>query len=60
MIIITSFYQCFYSGQEGRLFHPLAFTKTFILVDAILAVTLAPVLITFFMKGKFKTEEQTH
>ncbi len=60
VIIITSFLPVFLlSGQEGRLFHPLAFTKTFILVvDAILAVTLAPVLITFFMKGKFKTEEQ--
>jgi len=45
------------SGQEGKLFHPLAWTKTFILlVDAILAVTLAPVLISFFMKGKLRPE----
>ncbi|MBS1558709.1 MAG: efflux RND transporter permease subunit [Bacteroidetes bacterium] len=58
IIIITSFLPVFMlTGQEGKLFHPLAFTKTFImLVDAILVVTLAPVLISFFMKGKFKDE----
>lgn len=56
VIIITSFLPVFLlTGQEGKLFHPLAWTKTFILiVDALLAVTLAPVLISFFMKGKFK------
>jgi Cu(I)/Ag(I) efflux system membrane protein CusA/SilA len=42
------------TGQEGKLFHPLAYTKTFILlVDALLVVTLAPVIISFFMRGKF-------
>ncbi|HSZ73016.1 MAG TPA: CusA/CzcA family heavy metal efflux RND transporter [Cytophagaceae bacterium] len=58
IIIITSFLPVFMlTGQEGKLFHPLAWTKTFILVvDAILAVTLAPVLISFFMKGKLKPE----
>lgn len=58
IIIITSFLPVFMmTGQEGKLFHPLAFTKTFImLVDAILVITLAPVLISFFMKGKFKDE----
>jgi Cu(I)/Ag(I) efflux system membrane protein CusA/SilA len=58
IIIIASFLPVFMlSGQEGKLFHPLAWTKTFILlVDAILAVTLAPVLISFFMKGKLKPE----
>ncbi|MBS1681482.1 MAG: efflux RND transporter permease subunit [Bacteroidetes bacterium] len=55
IIIITSFLPVFLlTGQEGKLFHPLAFTKTFImLVDAFLVVTLAPVIISFFMKGKF-------
>ena len=55
IIIITSFLPVFLlTGQEGKLFHPLAYTKTFILaVDAILVVTLAPVLISFFMKGRF-------
>ncbi|ABG58775.1 efflux RND transporter permease subunit [Cytophaga hutchinsonii] len=58
IIIIASFLPVFMlSGQEGKLFHPLAWTKTFILlVDAILAVTLAPVLISFFMKGKLRPE----
>ncbi|MBS1681529.1 MAG: CzcABC family efflux RND transporter, transmembrane protein [Cytophagales bacterium] len=58
IIIITSFLPVFMlTGQEGKLFHPLAYTKTFImLVDALLVVTLAPVLISFFMKGKFKDE----
>ena len=56
IIIITSFLPVFMlTGQEGKLFHPLAYTKTFImLVDAILVVTLAPVIISFFMKGRFR------
>lgn len=58
IIIIVSFLPVFMlTGQEGKLFHPLAFTKTFIMmVDAILVLTLAPVLISFFIKGKFKAE----
>ncbi|MBC7652900.1 MAG: efflux RND transporter permease subunit [Oligoflexus sp.] len=58
VIIITSFLPVFLlGGQEGKLFHPLAYTKTFILiVDAFLVVTLAPVLISFFMKGKFRPD----
>ncbi len=58
VIIITSFLPVFLlTGQEGKLFGPLAFTKTFILVvDAILVITLAPVLISFFMKGRFRPE----
>lgn len=59
IIIITSFLPVFMlTGQEGKLFHPLAYTKTFIMiVDAILVVTLAPVIISFFMKGRFKDEK---
>lgn len=55
VIIITSFLPVFLlTGQEGKLFSPLAWTKSFILiVDAILVVTLAPVLVSFFMKGRF-------
>lgn len=58
VIIITSFLPVFMlTGQEGKLFHPLAWTKTFIMiVDAILVITLAPVLISFFMKGKFRPD----
>lgn len=59
IIIITSFLPVFMlEGQEGKLFHPLAFTKTFIMIiDALLVLTLAPVLISFFMKGKFRTDD---
>lgn len=58
IIIIASFLPVFLlTGQEGKLFGPLAYTKTFILiVDAILVITLAPVLISFFMKGRFRPE----
>src|SRR6478609_6939469 len=58
IIIITSFLPVFIlTGQEGKLFHPLAYTKTFILaIDALLVITLAPVTISLFMKGKFKGE----
>lgn len=60
VIIITSFLPVFMlEGQEGKLFHPLAYTKTFILVvDALLVITLAPVLLSFFMKGKFRHEHR--
>src|SRR5205814_181824 len=58
IIIITSFLPVFLlTGQEGKLFGPLAYTKTFIMiVDALLVVTLAPVLISFFMRGRFRPE----
>lgn len=58
VIIITSFLPVFMlTGQEGKYFHPVAYTKTFIMiVDAFLVLTLAPVLISFFMKGKFKPD----
>src|SRR6195952_758787 len=59
VIIIASFLPVFLlTGQEGKLFKPLAYTKTFIMfVDAILVITLAPVLISFFMKGRFRPEK---
>lgn len=59
LIIVASFLPVFMlQGQEGRLFGPLAWTKSFILaIDAILAVTLAPVLISFFLKGKLSGDE---
>ena len=58
IIIIASFLPVFLlTGQEGKLFHPLAYTKSFILlIDALLVVTLAPVLISFFMKGRFRPD----
>lgn len=58
LVVVTSFLPVFLlTGMEGKLFHPLAWTKTFILlVDAVLAITLMPVLISFFLKGKLKPE----
>ncbi|MBS1538358.1 MAG: efflux RND transporter permease subunit [Bacteroidetes bacterium] len=58
IVVITSFLPVFLlTGIEGKLFHPLAWTKTFILIiDAFFAISLAPVLISFLMKGKLKPE----
>lgn len=58
IIVVTSFLPVFLlTGMEGKLFSPLAWTKTFILlIDAILAITLMPVLISFFLKGRLKPE----
>ena len=58
IVVVSSFLPVFIlSGIEGKMFHPLAFTKTFILlIDAFLAITLTPVLISFLLKGKLKTE----
>jgi len=58
IVVITSFLPVFMlTGMEGKMFHPLAYTKTFILiVDAFLAITLTPVLITVFIKGNLKPE----
>ncbi|WP_299254028.1 efflux RND transporter permease subunit [uncultured Cytophaga sp.] len=60
IIVIASFLPVFLlTGMEGKLFHPLAWTKTFILiVDAFLAITLAPVLISYLLKGRLQPEEK--
>jgi len=54
IIVITSFLPVFLlTGMEGKLFSPLAWTKTFILIiDAFLAITLTPVLVSYFLKGR--------
>jgi Cu(I)/Ag(I) efflux system membrane protein CusA/SilA len=47
------------SGQEGKLFHPLAYAKTFALVGAtLLAVTAVPVFCTLLVRGPFKPESK--
>src|SRR5512139_4292534 len=58
VVVVASFLPVFLlTGMEGKMFHPLAYTKTFILmIDAILAITLTPVLISFLLKGKLKPE----
>ncbi|BEH10683.1 MULTISPECIES: efflux RND transporter permease subunit [Geobacter] len=57
-IIVLSFVPVFLlEGQEGKMFHPLAFTKTFSMVgSALIAITLVPVLMYFFMRGKMPPE----
>ncbi len=57
-IIILAFIPVFaLTGQEGKLFHPLAFTKTFAMIGgAIIAVTLVPVLCTYLLGGKIHAE----
>jgi Cu(I)/Ag(I) efflux system membrane protein CusA/SilA len=58
-IIILAFLPVFaLTGQEGKLFHPLAFTKTFAMIGAtVLAVTLVPVLCSLLIGGKIRGEE---
>ena len=59
LIITVSFVPVFtLQGQEGRLFKPLAFTKTFAMAAAsLLSVTLVPVMMGLFIRGKMYREE---
>ena len=58
LIILVSFLPVFLlTGQEGKLFKPLAFTKTFVMFSsAIVVITLIPVLMTYLMRGNFRSE----
>jgi Cu(I)/Ag(I) efflux system membrane protein CusA/SilA len=58
-IILLAFVPVFaLTGQEGKLFHPLAFTKTFaVLAATVIAVTLVPVLCTLLLGGRMHAEE---
>src|SRR5215213_787265 len=58
-IIVLAFMPVFaLEGQEGKLFRPLAFTKTFAMFGAaFMAITLVPVLCTYFLGGKLHPEE---
>jgi Cu(I)/Ag(I) efflux system membrane protein CusA/SilA len=60
LIITVSFLPIFaLEAQEGRLFHPLAFTKTFAMAAAaLLSVTLVPALMVLFIKGKIRSEAE--
>ena len=59
-IIILAFVPVFaLTGQEGKLFHPLAFTKTFAMIGStLLAVTIVPVLSHLLVRGPFHPEER--
>jgi Cu(I)/Ag(I) efflux system membrane protein CusA/SilA len=60
LVIAVSFLPVFtLQSQEGRLFRPLAFTKTYSMAAAaLLSITLAPVLMGFFIRGKIPAEEK--
>src|SRR4030095_16460316 len=59
-IIILAFVPVFaLTGQSGKLFHPLAFTKTFAMVGStLLAVTVVPVLCSILVRGPFHAEDR--
>ncbi len=60
LVITAGFLPVFaLQGQEGRLFKPLAFTKTFAMFfSAFLAVTLTPMLMTLLLRGTIRPEKE--
>ncbi|MFQ5346056.1 MAG: efflux RND transporter permease subunit, partial [Mariprofundus sp.] len=61
LLIITVSYMAIFTleAQEGRLFKPLAFTATYAMLgSAVLAVTLVPLLMGWFIRGKVMPEEK--
>ena len=60
VIITLSFIPVFtLQAQEGRLFKPLAFTKTYAMgAAAFLAITIVPVLMGYFVRGKIRPEDK--
>ncbi|MDB5342375.1 MAG: cusA 1, partial [Schlesneria sp.] len=59
LIMLLSFVPVFMlSGREGKLFHPLAFTKSFALIGvAFISVTIVPALIPLLIRGRLRSEE---
>jgi copper/silver efflux system protein len=59
ILVVVSFLPIFaLTGQEGRLFSPLAFTKSFAMIaGAMLSITLVPILMIFFIRGKIIAED---
>ncbi len=60
LVIAVAFLPIFaLTGPEGKLFKPLAYTKTFsMLFAAFLSITLGPMLMTLFIRGKITPEEK--
>lgn len=60
VLVVVSFLPIFaLTGQEGRLFTPLAFTKSFAMISgAILSITVVPILMIFFIRGKILPENK--
>lgn len=61
LMIVVSFLPIFFlTGREGKLFHPLAYTKTLSIIGSlVVALTLCPVLASFLVKGKIKSYEES-
>ena len=61
LITIVSFLPVFaLTGRSGKMFHPLAWTKTFALIGvACLSITLVPALIPIFLRGRIKSEDDS-
>src|SRR5258708_9631673 len=59
-IIVLAFVPVFaLTGQEGKLFHPLAFAKTFAMASATaISLTLIPILCTLLLRGSFHSEDR--
>src|SRR5437660_111990 len=60
LIIVVSFLPVFLlEAQEGRMFRPLAWTKTMaVAFSSLLAITLVPILMTMFVRGRLKPESE--
>ncbi len=60
LIMLVSFLPIFaFSGQEGKLAHPLAYTKSFAMIGvAVMAITLVPALIPLFIRGRLRGEDE--
>ena len=60
LIIAVSFLPVFtLEAQEGRLFHPLAYTKTYSMLGAaLLAITIVPILMGYLIRGKIRPENK--
>jgi len=60
LIIVVSFLPVFLlEAQEGRMFRPLAWTKTMaVAFSSLLAITLVPILMTMFIRGKLRPESE--
>ena len=61
LIILLSFIPVFaLTGQEGKTFHPLAFTKSFAMIGvAVISITLVPALIPTFLRGRLRGEQES-
>ena len=60
LVVTVSFLPVFaLEAQEGRLFHPLAWTKTLAMASAaILSITLVPVMLGLFIRGRLRSEAE--